>query len=149
MMNEIKIVAVNHSRELPEGLTMETLSVFFHETMKPYHDTIEDVHRGLEYAFDSKRGGFLVLATKNERPVGGLVMLDTHMGGYVPKNLLLFIAVDPAMRGQGLGRRLIEQAASLCNGPIKLHVEPDNPAVRLYQRAGFETRYLEMRWNRS
>jgi len=147
-MQDVKFVIVEQRDQLPEGIDLEGLAVFFHEKMKPYHDTRDDVARGLEYAFDPARGGFLVLAMQDRAPVGGLVMLRTHMSGYIPPNLLLFLAVEPTLRGRGLGGRLIGLAAARCEGDIKLHVEPDNPAVRLYGRAGFETKYLEMRWSR-
>ncbi len=148
-MPEFSFHIIEHADALPAGADLETLADFFHEKMKPYHDTRADVARGLEYAFDPARGGFLVLAMQGETVAGGLVMLDTHMGGYIPRNLLLFVAVEPSLRGRGLGRSLIERAAARCEGPIKLHVEADNPAARLYQRVGFQTKYLEMRWSRS
>jgi GNAT superfamily N-acetyltransferase len=147
-MLDITFRIIESPDQLPPGADLEKLADFFHEKMKPYHDTRADVVRGLEYAFDPARGGFLVLAQQGEEIAGGLVMLDTHMGGYIPRNLLLFVAVEPSLRGRGLGRSLIERAAARCDGPIKLHVEPDNPAARLYQRVGFEPKYLEMRWSR-
>jgi ribosomal protein S18 acetylase RimI-like enzyme len=147
-MQHVELFSIERRDELPAGADPETLFTFFHEKMKPYHDTRDDVARGLEYAFDPARGGFLVLAMRQGELVGGLVMLFTRMSGYIPPNLLLFVAVEPSLRGRGLGRRLIEHAAARCEGDIKLHVEPDNPAMRLYQRAGFETKYLEMRWSR-
>lgn len=147
-MQEVKFVIVESLDQLPEGVDLKSLAEFFHEKMKPYHDTRDDVVRGLEYVFDPSGGGFLVLATQDGAPVGGLVMLRTHMSGYIPPNLLLFLAVEPTLRGRGLGGKLIGIAASRCEGDIKLHVEPDNPAGRLYRRMGFETKYLEMRWSR-
>ena len=82
----------------------------------------------------------------DRRLVAGLLILHTGMKGYVPKNLLLFVSVDPEMRGQGLGGQMIERAVQECNGDIKLHVEYDNPAKRLYERLGFESKYAEMRF---
>ena len=49
---------------------------------------------------------------------------------------------------RGIGGRLIEHCLGLCNGDVKLHVEYDNPAKRLYERLGFESKYAEMRWTR-
>lgn len=72
-------------------------------------------------------------------------MLSTHMSGYVPPNLLLYVAVSPSRRGRGIGGELVARSLDRCRGPVKLHVEYDNPARRLYERLGFESRYAEMR----
>ena len=39
----------------------------------------------------------------------------------------------------------MEQALKLTKGDVALHVEPDNPAKKLYERLGFTNKYLEMR----
>jgi ribosomal protein S18 acetylase RimI-like enzyme len=75
-----------------------------------------------------------------------IVVVDGQPAGrlYVarrPKELLLMeIALLPAYRSAGIGtaliRDLMEEARS--TGRImRLHVEPFNPALRLYQRLGF------------
>jgi ribosomal-protein-alanine N-acetyltransferase len=143
----VRLHLVKRPDELPEGLSLADLSSFFHHKMKPYHDTRLDVGKGLDYAFSTAegKGGFLVLATHGGRLVGGITILRTGMAGYIPENLLLFVAVDPEWRGRGIGESLIRTALSHCDGAMKLHVEPDNPARRLYERVGFATKYLEMR----
>ena len=73
-------------------------------------------------------------------------MLDTGMEGYIPENLLLMVSVDPDRRGQGIGKKIIERALAECDGDVKLHVEYENPARRLYERVGFTSKYAEMRW---
>lgn len=55
---------------------------------------------------------------------------------------LIDIALLPAHRGGGLGRLLIEdlqEEASEQGLPLRIHVEKNNPAYRLYLRLGFET----------
>ncbi|MCB9367061.1 MAG: GNAT family N-acetyltransferase [Calditrichaeota bacterium] len=115
--------------------------------MKPWHDRPEDIRRGLDYAFSKAegKGGFLMLAEQEGKLAGALLMLDTGMGGYVPENLLLFVSMDPALRGKGVGSQLIERSFAECKGAIKLHVDYDNPAKRLYERLGFKNKYAEMR----
>ena len=143
-------IAIAHSRgELPEWLDEEQLVSFLHEHLKPFEDPVPDIRRGLAYAFGDGEGqdGFVVLGSLGQRLVGALVMLDTNMKGYIPENLLLFVAVDASLRGRGLGRKIIEAALEHADGDVKLHVEHDNPAKRLYERIGFTSKYAEMRYS--
>ena len=118
--------------------------------MKPYEDKIEDIERALDYAFskESGMGGRIILGAWNQKLVGAVVMLRTGMKGYVPENILLFVGVSPAMRGKGIGGILIRRAIDAMDGDVKLHVEYDNPAKRLYERIGFTTKYAEMRFQK-
>ena len=144
----IKVLAVGSDAEMPEGVDRDRLAIFLNEYLRPYEDTREDILKGLAYALDQKpgEGGFVLLALHEGDLAGALVMLNTGMEGYVPAHLLLFVAVHSAMRGQGVGARLIRRAQEECGGDIKLHVEYDNPARRLYERLGFSSKYAEMRW---
>lgn len=145
---DIRLHIVRQSQEIPVFTDQKRIAAFFHTEMRPWHDTLEDVHSALDYAFSDAegKGGFLLLAERAGELVGGLLMLDTGMGGYVPAHILLFVAVRPACRGQGIGATLVEQGLELVDGPVKLHVEYDNPARRLYERVGFESKYAEMRY---
>jgi len=144
---DVRIEIAEGPEQLPSWAGRESLAEFLHVKMEPWHDTLPDVHRGIDYAFsaESGKGGFVVLAGCDCRLVGALVMLHTGMGGYVPEHLLLFVGVEPEQRGRGIGRLLIEAGLARCPGSVKLHVEPDNPALRLYERVGFTNKYLEMR----
>lgn len=56
---------------------------------------------------------------------------------------LMEVTLLPALRGQGLGTRLMAALLAWSRQlklPMTLHVEPFNPAQRLYQRLGFVTR---------
>ena len=53
---------------------------------------------------------------------------------------LMDIALIAAERGRGIGTALVSELmeeAATTNCELTLHVEPDNPAQRLYQRLGF------------
>ena len=69
----------------------------------------------------------------------------TGMSGYIPENILVYIAVDNSQRGKGYGKILMNKAIELSEGNIALHVEKDNPARFLYEKVGFTNPYLEMR----
>lgn len=67
---------------------------------------------------------------------------------------LLDLALLPAYRGKGIGTFLLkdfQQQAAAANVPLTIYVEQFNPALRLYQRLGFqpvkdEGVYLLMKW---
>jgi GNAT superfamily N-acetyltransferase len=143
--SDVSIQIFDSPRDLPSWLDLDRLAEFLHGSLKPYEDPLPVVRRGLDDAFST--GGFLVVASADERVLGALAMLRTGMEGYIPANLLLFVAVDPVTRGQGLGRRIVEAALEHADGDVKLHVEYDNPAKRLYERIGFSTKYAEMRYS--
>jgi ribosomal protein S18 acetylase RimI-like enzyme len=134
--------------DFPDWTSRDQLERFFHETMKPYHDSVEDVRAALDYALvpGQGQGGFVMLCHRGGQLLGALAMLETGMKGYVPEHILLFVSVDPEARGQGVGKKLIERSLAECPGDVKLHVEYDNPAKRLYERLGFTSKYAEMRY---
>ena len=150
MSNGLEITRVDSYGELPQWLSREQLGRFLHESLKPYEDPYPVVLEGLDYALgdDPCGGGFVLLGRSGSRLLGAVVMLETRMQRYVPENLLLFIAVEPDARGRGIGGSLIGRVFEECEGQVKLHVEHDNPARRLYERCGFKSKYLEMRWTR-
>jgi ribosomal protein S18 acetylase RimI-like enzyme len=52
------------------------------------------------------------------------------------------------VRGKGVGSKIIRKGFELADGDVKLHVEYDNPAKRLYERLGMTTKYAEMRYRK-
>jgi GNAT superfamily N-acetyltransferase len=146
----ISYMFVDRIEDLRQYTSLNELSEFLHSSLIPFEDPVEEILSGLDYAFSESpgMGGFVILAREGGGTVGALVMLRTGMEGYVPPNILLYIAVSPDRRGRGIGSSLIDEAIKRSEGDIKLHVEYDNPAKNLYERVGFESKYAEMRYKR-
>jgi ribosomal-protein-alanine N-acetyltransferase len=144
----LTLVRVERESELPGWATRAQLETFLHETMKPWQDPLEQVHKAVDDCWSPQpgRGGFMILAAREGRLAGVCVMLRTGMGGYVPEWLLLMISVDPRLRGQGIGEQVARRALAEAGGAVKLHVEYENPARHLYERLGFHSKYAEMRY---
>ncbi|EPR71015.1 GNAT family N-acetyltransferase [Cyclobacterium qasimii] len=123
---------------------------FLFEHLDQYGDPKEDIMRCLDYALDqaADKGGFSVLAREEGKVVGVVVVNKTGMSGYIPENIIVYIAVDASQRGKGMGKKLMQTAIDMAHGDVALHVEPDNPAKILYEKLGFENKYLEMRLKR-
>ncbi|SHO63408.1 GNAT family N-acetyltransferase [Algoriphagus zhangzhouensis] len=128
-------------------LQKNEIADFLFEHLGKYGDPKDDIMKCLDYALDQglQAGGFVVLARENGKIVGALVMNKTGMSGYIPENILVYIAVDASQRGKGIGGKIMNLAIKMANGAVALHVEPDNPAKKLYERLGFTNKYLEMR----
>lgn len=124
-----------------------TLAKFLHKHLEQYGDKIKDIQKAIDYVFE--RGGNITVQYINNEIVGAVVINQTGMKGYIPENILVYIAVNNQYRGRGLGKQLMEKAISSCKGDIALHVEKDNPARFLYEKLGFTNPYLEMRLKRS
>jgi len=144
---ELHLIKVTPQDLIPDWTSRTEIVRFIHESMKPWHDEIEDIERAMDYLFQGP-GGFLMLMQLESSLAGLLLMLKTGMKGYVPENILLMVTVDPQLRGRGAGKRLIEESLAACEGDVKLHVEYDNPARKLYEQVGFTSTYAEMRYHR-
>ena len=146
--NDVTIREVRSFEDFPSWASPDDLAQFLYESLKPYEDPLRDVRQGITDALVPQSGkpGFVLIADIDEKIVGGLIMLRTGMKGYVPENLLLMVAVDPVTRGKGVGSQLIKRSFDLAEGDVKLHVEYNNPAKRLYERLGMTNKYAEMRY---
>lgn len=89
--------------------------------------------------------GFLASDTVIDQPIGAVwvrFLVGKNKGyGYVDDNTPeLSIAVLPEYRGQGIGTQLLKRlfAAACRQSSISLSVSAKNPAVKLYNRFGFE-----------
>ena len=124
---------------------------FLYQHLDQYGDEKADIEKAVKYALKEIQsfGGFVLKAIDENKNTAGVVVINnTGMSGYIPENILVYIAVHSAKRGQGYGKVLMNRAIELCKGDIALHVEKDNPARFLYEKVGFKNPYLEMRFKR-
>jgi ribosomal-protein-alanine N-acetyltransferase len=120
---------------------------FLFKHLEEYGDNLTDINSAIDYIFE-KDGGFALVQFYKGEISGVVVVNETGMSGYIPENILVYIAVDGKYRGKGFGQELMTFAIKTCKGDIALHVEKENPARFLYENLGFTTRYLEMRLKR-
>ncbi|XOV95109.1 MAG: GNAT family N-acetyltransferase [Bacteroidota bacterium] len=120
---------------------------FLFEHLDQYGDKKEDIMKAINYALNIgiTPGGYVVVGYESNKVVGAVVVNKTGMEGYIPENILVYIATHRDQRGKGLGKKLMQKAIDEADGSIALHVEPDNPAKILYEKLGFTNKYLEMR----
>ncbi len=131
----------------PSYLQKGKIVEFLFDHLDEYGDPREDISNCIDYAMKevSSEGGFVIVAHEGDDIAGAVIVNKTGMSGYIPENILVYIAVSRAHRGKGIGKSLMEKAISQAEGEIALHVEPENPAKFLYEKLGFTNKYLEMR----
>ncbi|MBK8983240.1 MAG: GNAT family N-acetyltransferase [Ignavibacteria bacterium] len=122
------------------------ISDFLENNLDQFGDKKEYILKAIEYALNPDRGGLILLCIENDQIIGAVVINKTGMDGYIPSNILVYIAVHKEHRGKGLGRKLMLEVMNKTKGGIALHVEPENPAKYLYEKLGFTHKYLEMRY---
>ena len=144
-MLEYKIFRNNS--DFDSVLTKNKFIDFLFQHLERFGDTKEAISKSIDYAFSPAegKGGFLLAAYDNNMLIGELIMNKTGMAGYIPENILVYVAVDSSCRGKGYGNEICKKAIKSAQGDVALHVEYDNPAKRLYERLGFTTKYAEMR----
>lgn len=141
------------TRQLNDRLRNQLID-FLHSQLDEFRDSRENIQKAIHFAMKEKgnlnsrtpMGGFIVLANENDQVIGAVVVNRTGMDGYIPENILVYIATHKDYRGKGIGKQLMKRTIDEAKGAIKLHVEPDNPAIYLYEKIGFTSKYLEMRY---
>ncbi|MCX8525543.1 GNAT family N-acetyltransferase [Chryseobacterium formosus] len=122
---------------------------FLFEHLEQYGDPKADISDAVSYSLglENKTGGLIITARdeSTDQLVGAVVVNKTGMSGYIPENILVYIATDKNVRGKGIGKKLMQYAIDSSQGDIALHCEPENPAIHLYRKLGFSSKYLEMR----
>lgn len=143
----------NSNRDI-SSIEKDEIVEFLFNHLDEFGDSREDIGKAVNFALRINSpsipivplGGMVLQGKEDGKIVGVVVMNRTGMSGYIPDNILVYIAVHKDFRGKGYGKKLMKKAIELTNGDIKLHVEPENPARYLYEKLGFTSKYLEMRY---
>ena len=145
-----KIIHVKTEEQLNEHISIDELTDFLHKHLGQFGDKKSAIIKSIDYALekDCGKGGFILLGYEDDELVGALIMNKTGMSEYIPENILVYVAVHEDHRGKGIGGEIIKKSFELADGDVKLHVEYENPAKRLYERLGMKSKYAEMRYKK-
>src|SRR5690606_17689780 len=76
------------------------VAAFLHKHLEEYGDKVADIQKAIDYIFD-KVGGFVLVQFIDNEMAGVVVVNETGMGGYIPENILVYIAMNKKFRGKG------------------------------------------------
>jgi ribosomal-protein-alanine N-acetyltransferase len=144
----VEIKKIDSYHQWPSRWAVSDYVLWLHHWLAPFTDDPEAIQEALNYALKSPQGGAVFFGEENGELVSTAVVNRTGMAKYIPENILVYLAVSPPYRNRGYGRELCAAVLEAFPGDFALHVEYENPAVRLYQRLGFQSKYAEMRRKR-
>lgn len=141
---------IYNTPNLPPNSLKPLVIDFLFDNLEEYGDAKEDIGKAYDYALlnNESCGGLIMAAYKDDEILGAAIVNKTGMEGYIPENILVYIATHKQHRGGGIGKILMKEIIENAEGNIALHVEKDNPAIHLYKKFGFTNKYLEMRLNK-
>lgn len=141
----------SHEELIGHSYSVSYIAKFLYEHLERYRDPVNEIETAIDYAFSDAegKGGFLVLQELDGKLIGVVVVNRTGMSGYIPENILVYLATDSSRAPLGAGYRLLERALEEMEGDVALHVEYDNSARKLYEQIGFTSKYAEMRYHKS
>lgn len=149
---KLKSLQINSFTGQHDRISNMMIADFLFHHLDQYGDKFEDIMKAIDYVFQKNqgKGGFILVEYDEQlnEIMGAVVVNETGMEGYIPENILVYIAVNSKMRGKGLGKKMMQDALRMAKGNVALHVEPDNPARKLYENLGFTNKYLEMRFEK-
>ena len=146
-MVEIKVFSPTNK---PNSTEKVNLIDFLFDNLQEFGDPRPDIEKAVAYALkESVSFGGFILVSHLENEISGVVVVNqTGLKDYIPENILVYIATHKNHRGKGIGKALMQQAIDTAEGSVALHVEPDNPARFLYEKVGFSSKYVEMRYKK-
>lgn len=146
-MAETTVFSITNKPSINEK---ESLIDFLFDNLQEYGDPKSDIEKAINYALKETTsfGGFILVSYLENEISGVVVVNQTGMKDYIPENILVYIATHKDYRGKGIGKELMQKSIDLAEGSIALHVEPDNPARFLYEKVGFNSKYIEMRYKK-
>lgn len=137
--NTLTIRQVQMNNQTATERFVDDLDRFLGRYTDPRAEIMEAVRK-------AEKTGFIVEAMdESGRRLGLLVITQTPFSQFQPHYHLAYIATAPEARGQGVGKRLLEETRRLTSDQIALHVSPSNEgAVAFYERLGWKVKYLRM-----
>jgi Acetyltransferases len=137
------------SQQSTQPIDTARITGFLFKHLEQYGDSEADISKAISYSLgeNNKPGGLIITAEDEStgKLRGVCVINKTGMSGYIPENILVYIATDKEVRGQGIGKKILQQLIESTDGDIALHCENENPAKHLYEKMGFTSKYIEMR----
>ncbi|WP_418603134.1 GNAT family N-acetyltransferase [Hwangdonia sp.] len=131
-------------------IDINRITNFLHEHSGVFKDTKSAIQKSILYAAKELPGlgGYVFVMENKNEILGAVVVNRTGMNEYLSENILVYVAVKKSFRRKGIAKALIKHTIKYCKGDIAVHINKDNPVIKIFEKQGFKARNIEMRLER-
>ena len=106
----VKTKIFNEQNKPSESEKSEVVDFLF-DNLQEYGDPKHQIERAIDYSIKefTSFGGFTMVLIEEEEIRAAVVVNKTGMDGYIPENILVYIATDKNHRGKGIGKKLLKR----------------------------------------
>ncbi len=124
--------------------SLKELADIVEEWLVEFGDPREEIEDAVKNAMEK---GFFFLAYRNGTPQGVCVLVNINVDVFLATYHMAYIGTKAGNKGRGIATKLIEKAIEVSEGKLSLHVDMENARARkLYEKAGFKTKYFRMNY---
>jgi threonine synthase len=122
--------------------SLKDLADIVEEWLVEFGDPRGEIEDAVKNAIEK---GYFFLAYRNGSPQGVCVLVNINVDVFLATYHMAYIGTKVGNKGRGIATKLIEKAVEASDGKLSLHVDMDNARARkLYEKAGFKTKYYRM-----
>ncbi|SFD37464.1 GNAT family N-acetyltransferase [Algibacter pectinivorans] len=131
-------------------MDINRITNFIHENAGEFKDSKSAITKAIKYAAKEipGLGGYVFIMQENDDILGVVVVNRTGMNEYLSENILVYLAVKQGFRQSGIAKALIKHTIDYCSGEISIHININDPVIKLFQKQGFKARNIELRLDR-
>ncbi|MFD1163314.1 GNAT family N-acetyltransferase [Hwangdonia seohaensis] len=131
-------------------IDINRITNFLYEHSGVFKDTKSAIQKSILYAAKELPGlgGYVFVMENRNEILGAVVVNRTGMNEYLSENILVYVAVKKSFRRKGIAKALIKHTIKYCKGDIAVHINIDNPVIKIFEKQGFKARNIEMRLER-
>ncbi|MEP3836810.1 MAG: GNAT family N-acetyltransferase [Algibacter sp.] len=131
-------------------MDINRITNFIYEYSGAFKDSKSAIQKAIKYAAKEipGLGGYVFTMQKGDEILGVVVINRTGMNEYLSENILVYLAVKEDYRKCGIAKDLINHTINHCRGEISIHININDPVIKLFQKQGFKARNIELRLDR-
>tara|TARA_R110002050_G_scaffold74772_6_gene160350 strand:+ start:123925 stop:124362 length:438 start_codon:yes stop_codon:yes gene_type:complete len=131
-------------------IDINRITNFLYDNSGEFGDTKTAIRKSIMYAAKEVPGlgGYVFVMEYRSEILGAIVVNRTGMNEYLSENIMVYVAVKQGFRKKGIAKKLIDYTIKYCKGDIAIHINKNNPVVKLFEKQGFKSRNIEMRLER-